>query len=442
MANQTILTTRILLCAKTDEEWQQSANANLVPMKGEMCLSLGSTPRAKVGDGTTTYSALPYLGLSTSEISALINSALSPINTALDNKVDKEDGKSLTSNDYTNAEKQKLAGIATGAEVNQNAFSNVKIGTTTIAADAKTDTLTIQGGANVSITADANSDTITITSGDTTYETASETVAGIVKLYGSTGNSTDGTMTRKAITDAIDGRVPESRTINGHALTSNISITAADVSAIPTSQKGVASGVAELDSTGKIPSSQLPSYVDDVLEYTNKASFPSTGETAKIYVDKATNLTYRWSGSAYVEISPSIALGTTSSTAFRGDWGKVAYDFATGSHAPVDAEKNVIVTVKRNGTALTPDANRAVDVIVPTKTSELTNDKKFITDTDTAAKATKLATAQNFSISQAVTAAAVSFDGTGAVNLKATAVNARYLTQDSGDVLILDGNFS
>ena len=74
-----------------------------------------------------------------------------------------------------------------------------------------------------------------------------------------------------------------------------------------------------------IPSSLLPSYVDDVLEYTAKSNFPSTGATGKIYVDKTTNLTYRWSGSAYVEISPSLALGSTSSTAYRGDYGDAAY---------------------------------------------------------------------------------------------------------------------
>lgn len=103
-------------------------------------------------------------------------------------------------------------------------------------------------------------------------------------------------------------------------------VTAAQIGAIPTSQKGTASGVAELDSSGKVPSSQLPAYVDDVLEYTSKSSFPSTGETGKIYVDTTTNKTYRWSGSAYVEISASLALGETSSTAYRGDRGKTAYE--------------------------------------------------------------------------------------------------------------------
>jgi hypothetical protein len=70
----------------------------------------------------------------------------------------------------------------------------------------------------------------------------------------------------------------------------------------------------------------LPSYVDDVLEYANLASFPATGESGKIYVALDTNKTYRWSGSAYVEISQSLALGETSSTAFPGDRGKAIED--------------------------------------------------------------------------------------------------------------------
>lgn len=69
------------------------------------------------------------------------------------------------------------------------------------------------------------------------------------------------------------------------------------------SQKGVASGVASLDGSGLVPSSQLPSYIDDVEEYADEASFPVTGETGKIYVALDVNNTFRWSGSAYVEIS-------------------------------------------------------------------------------------------------------------------------------------------
>jgi len=85
---------------------------------------------------------------------------------------------------------------------------------------------------------------------------------------------------------------------------------------------------------GTIPANQLPSYVDDVLEYTNSTGFPPTGETGKIYVAKDTNLTYRWGGSGYVEISQSLAIGETSGTAYRGDRGKTAYDHSQASGNP------------------------------------------------------------------------------------------------------------
>lgn len=92
------------------------------------------------------------------------------------------------------------------------------------------------------------------------------------------------------------------------------------------STKGQPGGLAELDSTGKVPAAQLPSYVDDVLEFSTKAQFPQTGETGKIYVAKDTNLTYRWTGTQYLEISQSLALGETSSTAYPGDKGKANRD--------------------------------------------------------------------------------------------------------------------
>jgi hypothetical protein len=85
---------------------------------------------------------------------------------------------------------------------------------------------------------------------------------------------------------------------------------------------------------GKVPASELPSYVDDVLEYANLAAFPATGETCKIYVALDTNKTYRWSGTTYVEISESLALGETSSTAYAGDKGKVAYDHSFKTNNP------------------------------------------------------------------------------------------------------------
>lgn len=97
---------------------------------------------------------------------------------------------------------------------------------------------------------------------------------------------------------------------------------------IPTITDAKISGISASKITGTISSANLPSYVDDVLEYNGQSAFPDTGETGKIYVDTSTNKTYRWSGSGYTEISASLALGTTSGTAFRGDYGNTAYQHA------------------------------------------------------------------------------------------------------------------
>ncbi len=104
-------------------------------------------------------------------------------------------------------------------------------------------------------------------------------------------------------------------TITGKPTVIAAGTTAADartaISAEFTGNKNQANGYCGLDGSGLIASAQLPSYVDDVLAYTNLAGFPATGESGKIYVANDTNKTYRWSGSAYVEISPSP--GTTDS---------------------------------------------------------------------------------------------------------------------------------
>ncbi|HWQ51080.1 MAG TPA: hypothetical protein VN369_04680 [Terriglobales bacterium] len=123
-------------------------------------------------------------------------------------------------------------------------------------------------------------------------------------------------------------------------------VTAAQAGAIPMGAKGTVGGVAELDSGGKVPSHQLPSYVDDVLEYSGAAAFPAQGEAGKIYVSQDTNKTYRWGGSAYVEIAQGVALGETTATAYRGDRGKAAYD-----HSQTTAGNPHHVTAAQAGAA-------------------------------------------------------------------------------------------
>lgn len=118
---------------------------------------------------------------------------------------------------------------------------------------------------------------------------------------------------------------------------------------------GQPDGIAGLGSDGKVPSSQLPSYVDDVLEYDNQSAFPKPGESGKIYVAKDTNKTYRWSGSTYVEISQSLALGETSSTAYAGDKG-------AANRAAISSLPSTIVSSVSRGTvganAITLNVNR------------------------------------------------------------------------------------
>lgn len=100
---------------------------------------------------------------------------------------------------------------------------------------------------------------------------------------------------------------------------------------------------------GKVPASQLPGYVDDVVEYAAVSNFPATGEAGKIYVATGTNKNYRWSGSTYVEVAGGVALGETSGTAYRGDRGKTAYDHSQNSTVHVTASQKTAWDSKAAG---------------------------------------------------------------------------------------------
>jgi hypothetical protein len=117
-------------------------------------------------------------------------------------------------------------------------------------------------------------------------------------------------------------------------------------------EKGQIDGYASLDGTGRVPASQLPSFVDDVLEFADLASFPVTGESGKIYIALDTNKTYRWGSTTYVEISAGVVLGETESTAYRGDRGKIAYDYSQIGHLPLTGG-----TLASSGSTNTLDIN-------------------------------------------------------------------------------------
>lgn len=126
-------------------------------------------------------------------------------------------------------------------------------------------------------------------------------------------------------------------------------------------EKGQPGGLAELDESGRVPSSQLPSYVDDVVEYSSRSDFPATGESGKIYVATDTNLAYRWGGTEYVEISPSLALGTTAETAGRGDWTQAAYNHSLIKDGS-NPHKTTFASLPDKPTSLPPGGNAGGDL--------------------------------------------------------------------------------
>lgn len=345
MAETNQLKARFVLCAKTAETW---ATDTTVLLKGELGIE-SDTRKVKIGNGTNVFKDLPYATITPEEVQSLISAAShSHSNKAI---------LDATTASFTTALLNKLNGIEAGAN---------------------------------KITVDSEMST-----------------------------TSTNPVQNKVVKTELDAKVPNTRTVNGKALSSNITLGAGDVGAIPSSAKGAKNGVASLDANGLVPSSQLPSYVDDVLEgyiasdaknfYKDSSkSSAYSPETGKIYVDLTNNKTYRWSGTTYVVISETLALGTTSSTAFRGDLGQTAYDHSQSAHAPSNAERNIITSIKRNGTALTPDASRAVNISVPTKTSEITNDSGFITSGANVASANKLSTARSID--------GVKFDGTADIS--------------------------
>lgn len=215
-----------------------------------------------------------------------------------------------------------------------------------------------------------------------------------------------------------------------------------DTTKVNTSLLGVANGVATLDSTGKVPTSQLPAYVDDVLEYANLASFPATGETGKIYVALDTNKTYRWSGSAYIYITSgavdTVAGKTGVVTLVKGDVGLGNVDNTSDVNKPVSTAQQNALNLKANlaspaltGTPTAPTAavgtnttqlattafvNAEIANDAPSKTGVGASGSWGISVTGNAATATKLANARTISVSGAAVGFA-SFDGSSNVEV-------------------------
>lgn len=261
------------------------------------------------------------------------------VNIDLSGKVDKVSGKSLSANDLTNTLKSNYdtayahsqqAHAPSSAQA--NVIETIKVNGTAqtvtskavdIAVPTKTSQLTNDSGFKTTdnnttyslsksgstiILAGSDGSTTSVTDSNTTYGNATTSAAGLmskedkVKLDGIASGANNYThpsshpasmitqdATHRFVTDA------EKNTWNAKASTkSDVGLgNVTNDAQVKRSEMGAASGVATLGSDGKVPSSQLPSYVDDVLEYNGMSSFPSAGESGKIYVDTATNKTYR-----------------------------------------------------------------------------------------------------------------------------------------------------
>lgn len=503
---------------------------------------------AKIADVEVTVDA----ALSATSTNPVQNKA---VKTALDGKVDAQTGKGLSTNDYTTAEKTKLAGVAEGAEANVDAFGKVLVNGVTVAAGADGDTFTLAEGSNITLLANAATKTITISSsggggegGDyddtalkariTTLETNTANMytktqadallnnkvdkvagkdlstndyatadknklAGIEE--GANKTTVDAALSatstnpvqNKAVKTALDAKQDKATTISGYGITDaytkteidttladyrkiddepeygltksvdnkkinltkdgvivatvtdqfgeqgadpityvltkngdklvltpstgtvqnvdldvytlglnastgalefkknntvaatlnnvtgvkgnsetvyrrgEVNITAAnigldkvdnlsaaeirdamtkaevvkalDYTPEDVAKKGVANGYAELGSNGKVPASQLPSYLSEIKSFASRSAFPAAGDSSIIYVAEDTLVQYRWSGTAYVAISggaggSDLELGETSSTAYRGDRGKTAYDHASDANKATTAK--------------------------------------------------------------------------------------------------------
>ena len=284
-----------------------------------------------------------------------------------------------------------ISDVPAAGEVNQNAYSTIKVDGTNVNANSKTATFTMETGTGIGLTPDTSSRKVTITNTGVTaiteggtngtvsvttngstadvavhglkgaaYKNASDFVQytdtpsanTVLAATGANNNPSFRTLVAADIPNITKSKISDFSHSHGN-ITNAGKITGANAKVVVTSADGTittsdvnAADLIALENQ-KIPASYLPSYVDDVVEgYLYNGAFYQeaahsnviTAETDKIYVDLSTNKTYRYGGSSYVEISASLALGTTSSTAFAGDKGQTAYSHATDANKLTTAQ--------------------------------------------------------------------------------------------------------
>lgn len=224
-----------------------------------------------------------------------------------------------------------------------------------------------------------------------------------------TGNAATATKLQTPCTIALTGKVTGSVSFDGSA---NATITTT------VTGLGAANGIATLDSNGQVPSTQLPSYVDDVLEYANVAAFPASGVAGKIYVETAGNTTYRWGGTGYVKITSgevaSVAGKTGVVNLSKADVGLPNVDDTADSSKSVASATKLTTARTIGGVSFDGTANINLPGV---------NTAGNQSTSGNAGTTTKLQTPRSIAISGAVTGTATSFDGSANIAIATTALD-------------------
>lgn len=282
-----------------------------------------------------------------SEESASIADYISNMELDISSKVDQVSGKGLSTNDYTTAEKNKLSGIASGAEVNQNAFSNVKVGTTTIQADGKTDTLELVAGSNVTLTPDATNDKVTIATTDNDTKNTAGSTDSSSKLFiiGATSQAanpqtysqdtayvgTDGHLysDSKQVVNISGTQALTNKTYNGYTLAA-------------ASAKGVDTSIASGSTSTNLPTTAaVASYVDSAVAIASSGALTYKGVATAL--TDITNTAYKQGWYWMVGSNPSITIDGQACEA--GDMIIAKQDKTATADNDLDAIQSNIVTI-------------------------------------------------------------------------------------------------
>ena len=305
-----------------------------------------------------------------------------------------------TDNNFTTALKDKLDGVASGAEVNQNAFSNVKVGSTTVSADSKTDTLELVAGSNVTLTPDATNDKVTIAATDTKYNDMTGATSSAAGAHGlvpapAAGDNTkflSGDGTWKTVSQ-YELPIASANTLGGVKIGENLSITSTGILSADAQQIDVDSA---LSTTSENPV-QNKVITTELNKKANSSSL-ATVATSGSYNDLSNRPTI---DSALSTSSTNAVQNKVVTTALnsKADTSSLATVATSGSYndlsnkPTIPTVNNATLTIQKNGTTVktftaNASSNVTANITVPTATSELTNDSGFIDEIPVASAGT------------------------------------------------------